>query len=226
MFPARRSWPLSDLCQIHKNLLPSCSIHPERHDTTQLIDEVVSGSIDAAIVTRPVDNPALKIEDLCHDRLVACLRADHPLASKKALQLEDIGDNLKILYHPQRHPCAHQRLVELLKDKSVQIGAYSRASHPLEMQSLVKEGYGFALVREGLLLDSALTTRPIAGVDWTVDTALIYRSDRYPKTLPVVVRQLKRQLNKATPEIVERRSVVASASEKNQPVQLELLCQD
>jgi hypothetical protein len=54
------------------------------------------------------------------------------------------------------------------------------------MQSLVKNDYGFALVREGVSLDNALTTRPIVGVDWTVDTALIYRSDRYPKTLPAV----------------------------------------
>jgi DNA-binding transcriptional LysR family regulator len=216
----------SDLCQIHKDLLPSCSIHPERHDTTQLIDEVISGSIDAAIVTRPVDNSALKIEDLCHDRLVVCLRADHPLASKNALQLPDIGDNLRILYHPERHPSAHQRLLELLRGVGIQIGTYSRASHPLEMQSLVKDGYGFALVREGVSLDSELTTRPIVGVDWTVDTALIYRSDHYPKTIPVVIRQLKRQLSKATSGIVERRAKIPSMREKNEPIQLELLSQD
>jgi DNA-binding transcriptional LysR family regulator len=216
----------SELCQIHKDLLPSCSIQPERQDTTQLIDEVVSGSIDAAIVTRPVDNSDLKIEDLCHDRLVMCLRADHPLASKNALALQDIADNLKIFYHPERHPGAHQRLLELLRGVGIQIGAYSRASHPLEMQSLVKDGYGFALVREGVLLDSALTTRPIVGVDWTVDTALIYRSDRYPKTLPVVIRQLKRKLSKATSPVPERRAKSPSMRETNDPIQLELLSQD
>jgi hypothetical protein len=72
------------------------------------------------------------------------------------------------------------------------------------MQSLIKEGYGFALIGEGMSLDNELTTRPIAGVDWTVDTALIYRSDRHPKTIPVVVRQLKRQLGKARSSIGER----------------------
>ena len=86
----------SDLCQIHKELLPSCSIHPERGDTNQLIDDILAGMIDIAIITRPVDNGMLAMEDLCSDRLVVCLRADHPLAQKGALKLDEIGSDLKI----------------------------------------------------------------------------------------------------------------------------------
>jgi hypothetical protein len=37
-------------------------------------------------------------------------------------------------------------------------------------------------------------TRPIAGVDWTVDTALIYHKVRYPKTVPILVKRLIKQL--------------------------------
>jgi hypothetical protein len=56
------------------------------------------------------------------------------------------------------------------------------------MQMLVKEDHGFTLIREGTPLDDELTTRPIAGVDWTVDTTVIYRKQRYPKTIPILVR--------------------------------------
>lgn len=216
----------SDLCQIHKDLLPSCSIHPERGDTNQLLDDVLAGTIDTAIITRPVDNGALIVEDLCQDRLVVCLRADHPLTQKSGLQLDDIRDNLRIFYHPDRHPAAHLRLLELLSEFGIRIGRYSRASHPLEMQALVKEGYGFALIREGMSLDSELTTLPIVGVEWTVDTALIYRSDRYPKTIPVVIRQLKRQLSKVKSPIGEKRTTVSPVDRRDPPVQLELLSRD
>ena len=51
-----------------------------------------------------------------------------------------------------------------------------------------------ALVREGTELDPDLTTRPIFGVDWTVDTALIYHRERIPPTIPVLVRQLRRHI--------------------------------
>jgi len=54
-----------------------------------------------------------------------------------------------VLYQPQRHPDAHQRLLELLADAGVRVTEYSRASHPSELQSLVKEGHGLTLIREG-----------------------------------------------------------------------------
>jgi len=51
-----------------------------------------------------------------------------------------------------------------------------------------------ALIREGTILDAELTTRPIAGVGWTVDTALVYNKQRHPKTIPVLARYIKRRL--------------------------------
>ncbi len=84
----------------------------------------------------------------------------------------------------------------MLGDSDIDIEDYSRASHPTEMQTLVKEGYGFALIREGTSLENELTTRPISGVDWTVDTAVIYHKERHPKTIPVITRQFKRQLKR------------------------------
>jgi hypothetical protein len=50
------------------------------------------------------------------------------------------------------------------------------------------------MIREGTNLDEELTTRPIAGVDWTVDTALIYHKVRHPKTVPILVKRLMKQL--------------------------------
>jgi hypothetical protein len=51
------------------------------------------------------------------------------------------------------------------------------------------------LIREGTNVDEELTTRPIAGVDWTVDTALIYHKVRHPKTIPILVKRLIKQLS-------------------------------
>jgi hypothetical protein len=120
----------------------------------------------------------------------------HALATKAYIQPADLQENLKILYQPQRHPHAHARLLELLGDAGVKVEAYSRASHPTEMQALVKQGYGFALIREGSHLDGELTTRPVAGVDWTVDTAFIYRKQGYPRTIPILIRILKSRLTR------------------------------
>ena len=213
----------NDFCQMHKEFLPNCQIRPERNDTTQLVEEVVAGVLDAAVVTLPLENPALRVQELQRDRLVVCLRKDNPLVSKSALQPHDLQNNLTILYDPQRHPGAHAKLCELLDDAGVRIEDYSRASHPIEMQVLVKDGYGFALVREGTVLDSELTTRPIAGVDWTVDTAVIHHLQRYPKSLPILVRQFKRQLGKGVRNISSAPRKPPLSAIKDGPVQLALL---
>jgi DNA-binding transcriptional LysR family regulator len=181
-------------CEIHKEVLPSCPIRPTHGDAIQLVQELVSGEIDAAIMTMPVNDSRLCVHAIRRDRLVACLRSDHPLAQKAAVLPADLQDNLSILYHPQRHPNAHARLLRLLGEAGVQIDEFSRASHPAELQSLVKAGYGLALISEGSELEAELTTRPVAGVDWTVDTAFIYNKQLHPKTIPVLARHLRRRL--------------------------------
>jgi DNA-binding transcriptional LysR family regulator len=183
---------------LHRELLPDCPIRPVHGDTAQLVDEIASGVIDAAIVTLPVADLSLRVDEIQRDRLVVCLRGDHPLAAKAALQPADLQQHSTVLYHPQRNTQAHARLLELLEGVGVKIEEYSRASHPTEMRGLVKQGFGFALIREGTELDAELTTRPVAGVDWTVDTAFIYKKQGHPKTVPMLIRLLKSRLSPQT----------------------------
>jgi len=212
-------------CDLHKEILPVCPVRPTHGDTAHLAEEVVSGTVDAAFVTLPLRHPDLRIEEL---------RRDDPLAAKASLQTADLQGNLAVLYHPQRHPDAHARLLELLRDAGVQIEEYSCASHPSEMQTLVKGGHGFALIREGTNLDEELTARPIAGVDWTVDTALIYHKVRHPKTVPILVKRLIKQLPQNGKETAPNKVSIPvqasiatrkrpSQSVKDEPVQMTLI---
>lgn len=209
-------------CDLHKEILPVCPVRPTHGDTAHLAEEILSGKVDAAIVTLPLRHQDLRIEELSRDRLVVCLRRDDPLAVKASLQASDLQANLTVLYHPQRHPDAHERLLELLADAGVQIEEYSCASHPSEMQALVKGGHGFALIREGTTLDEELTTRPVVGVDWTVDTALIYHKTRHPKTVPILVKQLLKKRPQDSKEMRKSNASVAvqrSAATRNRPPQ-------
>jgi DNA-binding transcriptional LysR family regulator len=200
-------------CELHKEILPVCPVRPTHGDTAHLAEEVVSGTVDAAFVTLPLRHPDLRIEEL---------RRDHPLAAKASLQTAELQGNLAVLYHPQRHPAAHERQLELLRDAGVELEEHSCASHPSEIQALVKGGHGFALVREGTTLDEELTTRPIASVDWIVDTALIYHKVRHPKTLPILVKRLMKQLAKNGKETTSNKapvSLAASVANGKRPAQ-------
>jgi hypothetical protein len=136
------------------------------------------------------------MEEVSRDRLVACLRKDHALASKAALDATDLQNNLTIFCRPQWHLDAYQQLLQFLASVGVTVNEYSFASHPSEIQMLIKEGYGFALIREGTPLDEELTTRPIAGVDWAVDTAIVYHREHHPRTIPFLAKKLQRMVQK------------------------------
>jgi len=154
----------------------------------------VSGKNHAALVTLPVNESDLRVEELRRDRLVVCLRADHSLAGKPFVRPAELNGNIGVLYHLQRHPEAHEQIMDRLKRAGVRVGEFSSASHPTEMQHLVKEGYWLTLVREGTELDLDLTTRPIFCVDWTVDTAFIFHRERISPTIPIPVRHLRRHI--------------------------------
>ncbi|HEX4036514.1 MAG TPA: LysR family transcriptional regulator [Acidobacteriaceae bacterium] len=181
-------------CQMHKEIVPECPILPTHGDMPQLEAELAAGEIDAAVVTLPVNHSSLCVEVVRRERLVVCLRGDHTLAAKPIFQPPDLEGNLTILYHPEHHFHAHQRHREYLKGIGINVESHSRANHPIELRELVKRGYGFALVREGSKIDNELTTRPVAGVDWPVSVAIAYNQQRHPKTIPVLIRHLRREL--------------------------------
>ncbi|MDE1161179.1 MAG: LysR family transcriptional regulator [Acidobacteriaceae bacterium] len=221
---------LRTLCSLHKELLPNCAIRSSHGDTVHLASEVLEGRLDAAIISLPFEHPELRLERLRKDRLVVCMRKDNVLAERAALHVRDLQGRLSVLYHPDRHPQAHARLLELLAQAGVGIEDYSSASHPVEMQMLVREGYGLALVREGTVLDSDLTTRRLLEVEWTVDSAVICRRENYPKTLPVVIRRLQKMIiRSATPAEQKRLASYLQVREEAEqpknmaPIQLRLI---
>jgi hypothetical protein len=84
------------------------------------------------------------------------------------------------------------------------------------------------LIREGTHLDEELTTRPIAGVDWTVDTALIYHKVRYPKTVPLLIKRLIKQLPQNGKASISGQTSIASGKRPSGratdgPVQMTLI---
>lgn len=188
-----------ELCARHKAILPDCTVRPTFGDTATLTREILQGHLDAAMVTLPLAHPELNIELIRRDPLVVCLSQDDPRAVKTVLRAGDLQDTAAVLYDPERHPEAHLRLLELLHEVGIHIREFSRASHPSEVQSLVKQGHGFAFIRKGTGLQEGLVTRPLASVDWTVDTAVIYSKTAYPKTLPVVVKRLRKEAGLQVP---------------------------
>ena len=148
------------------------------------------------------------------------MRADDPLAKLKEIKPDDLASKLTIFREPKQHPEAHDRLIEMLGEVGITGDVANTNKTPHDLQWMVESSYGYALIPEGSHLQKGLVTRPIAGVTWTVDSALILGRSTSQKTLPPLVKELRRRfrLQAKLPPAKPVRSVRASKEGKNLPL--------
>ena len=91
-------------CGIYTEAIPDSAIVPMEGDAATLVAKVAAGELDAAIVTKPLIDRRLCVEEIRQDGLVVCLRADDPFAKKPKIVPADLESKPLILYHPSSIP--------------------------------------------------------------------------------------------------------------------------
>jgi DNA-binding transcriptional LysR family regulator len=200
---------LETVTHAYRDLFPRGEIEPQSGDTEVLVERLRSGEIDAALVTLPIASDGVAVQPIMHEKLVVCLRKDDALAHNETLAPEQLSGQLGIFSDPRHHPRAYARLLEMLEEQ----GIVPRISNPTfnaeHVQWMVKHRICLALIREREPLDGELTTRPIRDVNWTVDSALVFKPEHPQMALPLLERELERRFPVATmqkPSFDETRS--------------------
>jgi len=101
------------------------------------------------------------------------MRSDDPLSSRAQVDLQEAAPRLEVFRDPELHPAAHSRLSEMFAEVGVPLHLASSAATPADMQLMVKQGYGLALIDQLCPLEVGLISRPLSGLNWTVDTAFV-----------------------------------------------------
>src|SRR5271156_946768 len=200
----------------YASLFPGCPIHLSGGNFLHMLQRLEQESLDGALLPMPIDGPDWVTQQLTSDPLVACMRTDDALARSPEVSISDLSATLKIFRDPEIHPSAHDRLVEMLVDVGIDPEASCLAATPADIQWMVRAGYGVALVDQRTILYSGLTTRPIAGTNWTADTAFVHHKKADHLALPFLVRFLQR-----TPASTTAKSTIPRKQENT--LQLNLL---
>lgn len=87
---------------------------------------------------------------------------------------------------------AHARLMEILGEIGITPEISCLAATPADIQWMIQSGSGLALIDQKTPLDPSLTTRPIANVNWTVDTAFVHPVCAEHPALPMLVRHFRK----------------------------------
>jgi len=208
------------LLQIFRNsyakMFPDCEINLSGGEPANILQRLGHASLDAAFLPMPIDGPDLVMHEVSRDPLVVCMRTDDPMTREPEVSLPVLATKLKIFRDPETHPSAHNRLVELLSDAGIKPILSCSAATPADIQLMVRGGYGVALVEQSWVVDPDLTTRPIAGVRWTADTAFVHHNEAEHPALRVAIRVLEKMRKSRS----RKRPIFPH---KDMPIQLDLL---
>ena len=189
---------LRSLSDAYASMFPDCPMQFSGGDPAQLLRRMEDKILDAAVLPLPISGANWVVEQIASAPLVVCMRADDPLAQQIEIQPSELGKRLKIFRNPESHPEAHARLMEMLAEIGIEPEVSCLATTPADIQWMVQSGSGLALIDQKTPLDSSLTTRPIANVKWTADTAFVHPLSAEHPALPVLIRHL-RKINGSKP---------------------------
>jgi len=189
-------------------VLPDCEMVPESGDTEQVVERIRANKLDAAIVTLPVVGDDLEIHVLEREPLVVCMRREDTLTAYEAVPPSSLDNKISVFTYQKHHPAAYNRLLEMFTE----VGITPRPCEPTlnieHVQWMVREGLCYSLIRAGRTLMNGLVTKPIAGVDWTIDTALVLRADNENPALYLFVEELMNSFRQV-PETPEKKPVAS-----------------
>jgi LysR family hydrogen peroxide-inducible transcriptional activator len=171
-------------------LFPHCEIQLFSGDTKNILQRLENENLHCAILPMPVDKDLWKVRPIAKSPLVVCMRSDDVLSSRAQLDIREVAPRIKVFRDPEVHPSAHSRLAEMFAEIGIPLHLASSAATPADMQLMVKQGYGLALMDQLCPLEPGLINRPISGLSWTSDTAFVTTKGSNHMAIPFIEKWL------------------------------------
>src|ERR1700727_798689 len=129
------------------------------------------------------------------------MRSDDPLAAQIEITPSDLSRKICIFTYQRHHPAAYDRLVAMFEEVGITPQPCTPTMNIEHVQWMVNEGVFYSLIRASQPLHDGLVTRPIAGVDWTIDSAFILRVGSQHPALSLFTKELRKhfRLESQTP---------------------------
>src|SRR5690606_20701795 len=100
---------------------PGLDVDLVEMNTLSQLSALREGQIDVGIGRLSFDDPAIHRRVIRHERLVAALPANHPLAEREsAISLRDISNDVLILYPSAPRPSYADQVLSIFKDYDLQ----------------------------------------------------------------------------------------------------------
>jgi len=114
--------------------------------TRNLIDAIVAGELDLAVMSLPIDDEHLDFETLRTEPLLLALPRGHRLSRKKGITMDDIREE-RFLVLSEMH-CLGDQILSYCRAHECQPRIACRSAQIATMQALIEQGLGVTLLPE------------------------------------------------------------------------------
>lgn len=149
------------LCQSFREAHPEVSIELVEAGQTELLAGLRDGTLTLALTYDLALAADIAFDALAELPPHAVFAADHPLASRSSVTLEELADEPLVLLD---RPHSREYFQSLFHARSVRATVAHRSTQPEAIRTLVANGYGYTIVNARPLMDRALDGRPLRTV--------------------------------------------------------------
>lgn len=115
-----------------------------REDLTEnLVASLKKGELDLAILSPPIDDDQIELEDLFHEPFLVAAPADHPLARAKTVPIEGLESERVVVLHEMH--CLGQQMESFCRARGLQRRIVCRTTQLATVQEMVALGLGVSL---------------------------------------------------------------------------------
>jgi DNA-binding transcriptional LysR family regulator len=138
---------LPQLVHDFRDLEPDLELVLVEEKTVKMLPRLIAGNLDLAFVRPPtVARPEFEFHHLMHEATVIALPADHRLANKKTIQIDDLRDVPLIVPSPRNRPHSYKLTMDVFQREGLKPKIAQTADEKHTIVRLVATGLGAALV--------------------------------------------------------------------------------
>ena len=145
-FPTLAPYLLPEIVPGVRESLPNIRLILIEEKTDVLIDKLLQGEIDAALLALPVHEALLETRALFDDEFLLAVSSDHALADRKDVSQDSIADN-QLLLLEEGH-CLRDQALEVCSLNRIAEDQEFRATSLETLRQMVKAGTGITFMPE------------------------------------------------------------------------------
>jgi len=149
------------LCRSFSERHPGVTFELVEGGQAELLAGLRAGALTLALTYDLALAPDIAFEPLAELAPHVVLAADHPLATRESVSLEELAGEPLVLLD---RPLSREYFQSLFAGRSLTPAVGHRSAQPETIRTLVANGYGYTIVNARPLIDRALDGRPLATI--------------------------------------------------------------